>query len=66
MTPRVRDPARKVEFVSVREAAQLLDKTKSRIYEMAAEGLLEQVGLTVTKTEKGRVWIGIPNAASLL
>lgn len=48
------------EYVSVREAAQLLEKRKSRMYAMVAEGLLDDVGFLVLRTKKGRIWIGIP------
>jgi len=48
------------EYLTVREAAALLQKRKSRIYAMADEGLLSEVGFDVLRTKKGRVWIGIP------
>jgi hypothetical protein len=52
------------EYLSITETAALLDKSRSRVYGMAAEGLLQAAGLVVVRTKKpdnkkGRIWIGI-------
>jgi hypothetical protein len=44
----------------VQEAAQMFEKSRRRLYAMAAEGLLHEVGFDVLRTKKGRIWIGIP------
>ena len=59
---RCNDEIAKREYVSVTEAAIELDKSPSRVYRMAREGLLEDVGIIVVRTKgkkKGRIWIGI-------
>jgi hypothetical protein len=53
---------RSFEYLSVREAAQLFNKCESRLYEMVADGLLEEVGLRVLRTERGRIWVVIPRS----
>lgn len=55
---------RRYDYVSVREAALMLEKRKSRLYAMAAEGLLDDVGFFVLRTKRGRIWIGIPRYGS--
>ena len=55
---------RRYDYLTVRETAQMLEKRKTRLYEMAAEGLLDEVGFLVLRTKKGRIWIGIPRYGS--
>lgn len=51
------------EYISVAECALRLGKGHRRVYEMVSQGLLEEVGFTVYRTEKRRIWVGFPNAA---
>ena len=51
------------EYLSVEEVARLLSKSKDRVYDMANDGLLEDVGWMVLRTKAGRIWIGLPMVA---
>jgi hypothetical protein len=51
---------RSYEYLSIREVATLLEKSLSRTYAMAQEGLLTEVGFLVLRVKNGRTWVGIP------
>jgi hypothetical protein len=52
-----------MSFYSVPEFQKILGKSRSRMYQIIREGLLQEAGLTVVRTEKGRLWISCPEAA---
>jgi hypothetical protein len=47
------------EYLSIHEMAHLLEKSLSRVYQMAAEGLFTDAGLDVVRRKNGRIWIAI-------
>jgi hypothetical protein len=46
-----------VTLMSVPEFAVYLGKSPQRVYQLVHEGLLEDVGISVYRTRKGRVWL---------
>jgi len=46
-----------VTLMSVPEFAVYLGKSPQRVYQLVHEGVLEDVGITVYKTNKGRLWL---------
>jgi coproporphyrinogen III oxidase-like Fe-S oxidoreductase len=46
-----------VVILSVSDFAAFLGKSPQRVYQLIHDGLLEEVGITVYRTRKGRVWL---------
>jgi hypothetical protein len=46
-----------ITLLSVPEFAVYLGKSPQRVYQLVHEGLLEDVGIRVYRTRKGRVWL---------
>ena len=46
-----------VTLLSVPEFAVYLGKSRKRVYQLIHEGVLEDVGISVYRTRKGRVWL---------
>jgi hypothetical protein len=46
-----------VTLMSVPEFAVFLGKSPQRVYQLVQEGLLEDIGISVYRTRKGRVWL---------
>lgn len=57
---RWQDVSTHFEYLKVREVAAILQKGKSRMYEMIGQGLLDEVGWITFRAPNGRLWIGIP------
>lgn len=53
-----------VILLSVPEFAVSLGKSPQRVYQLVHEGLLEDVGISVYRTRKGRVWLRTIAASS--
>jgi hypothetical protein len=49
---------------SVSEFAASLGKSPQRVYQLIHDGLLEEVGISVYRTRKGRVWLRTTAAIS--
>lgn len=49
---------------SVPEFATILGKSPQRVYQMMHEGLLQETGIGVYRTRKGRVWLSTIAASS--
>ena len=46
-----------VELLSVSQFAVFLGKSPQRVYQLVNDGLLEDIGICVYRTRKGRVWL---------
>jgi hypothetical protein len=46
-----------VTIMTVAEFAVYLGKSPQRVYQLVGEGLLEDIGIQVYRTRKGRVWL---------
>jgi hypothetical protein len=53
-----------VILMSVSEFAAFLGKSPQRVYQLIHDGLLEDVGISVYRTRKGRVWLRTTAASS--
>ena len=53
-----------VTLMSVPEFALVLGKSPQRVYQLVHEGLLEDVGIAVYKTRRGRLWLRTIAASS--
>jgi hypothetical protein len=52
-----------IVLMSVSEFAVFLGKSPQRVYQLIHDGLLEEVGISVYRTRKGRVWLRTTTAA---
>jgi hypothetical protein len=46
-----------ITLMSVPDFAVYLGKSPQRVYQLGHEGLLEEIGIAVYRTRKGRVWL---------
>lgn len=46
-----------VTLMSVPDFAVYLGKSPQRVYQLVHEGLLEDIGIAVYKTRRGRLWL---------
>jgi hypothetical protein len=52
-----------IVLMSVSDFAVFLGKSPQRVYQLIHDGLLEEVGISVYRTRKGRVWLRTTTAA---
>jgi hypothetical protein len=53
-----------IVLMSVSDFAAFLGKSPQRVYQLIHDGLLEEVGISVYRTRKGRVWLRTTAASS--